>query len=614
MIGTAQDMFRKITTNCAWLTAFFACFAIYISIIFYPFLLSNGANETLSFLQIYYLLATQYGWLGLIVLSCLLISTLFAFLPSRMFKTLVIVITLSLLMMLKADILVFEQYKLHINGLLIRMFFEGGSDVFEISWMTWLLFFANILLLFTGLMLTVWISNKLARYRIKYAIVAVWFGVLLSTQAIHAYTNALYDDEVSQFSNNWPLYYPLTARNFIYRYNLVDQDIASQNRVELKNVKSSTLNYPLSPVKVKAKAKQPNVLFILIDAWRHTDTTADIMPNVSKFAERTTQFSRHMSGGNSTQAGIFSLFYSLPATYWDSFYTSQTSPIFMDTLQTQGYRMGIFGSAPLTSPPLSRTVFKKVQDLELKKMGKSAVERDKEITEDFIQFQQQKDDKPYFGFLFYDAAHGVAFPEPEFAKFKPYWERVEHILLNNDFDASLYHNRYKNSLYFIDSLVSKVLNSIDLANTIVVISSDHGEEFNDHKMNYWGHTGNYSDTQIHVPFYMYIPDRQPQKIDYRTTHFDVVPTLMNMLFDVEGETESFSVGSNLFDNFKPRDWFIAGSYYNYALVGKDTMLVVNPGGHSEQLDNQLHKDKNHKIPVYVIQGSLDEMSRFYKQK
>ena len=606
-------MLRKFSSNSAWLIAFFACFALYLSIACYPFLLSNNQAEPLTFLQEYYLLATQFGWLGLIALPLMLGCLLLSFLPTSMFKVVVITIAITLLIMLKVDILVFQQYKLHINGLLIRMFFEGGRDVFEISWMSWLIFISDIALLAIGLACTVWLANKLAQSRAKFLIVALWFGLLLSTQVIHAYKNALYDDEVSQFSNNWPLYYPLTARKFIYRYHLVDENMASQNRVELKNIESSSLNYPLAPINVEPKAKQPNVLFILVDAWRHSDATPEIMPNVSNFSEKTVNFSQHMSGGNSTQAGIFSLFYSLPATYWDSFYASQKSPVFMDTLQNQGYRMGIFGSAPLTSPPLSRTVFKKVKDLTLKQTGETQIKRDQQITDEFIQFQKQDSDKPYFSFLFYDSAHGTSFPEPEFAKFKPYWERVDHILLNNDFDASLYHNRYKNSLYFIDSLIAKVLKNVDLENTIVVITSDHGEEFNDHKMNYWGHTGNYSDTQVHVPLYVYLPDHQPEQINYRTTHYDIVPTLMNELFDVKSDTQSYSVGRDLFDNCVPRDWFIAGSYYNYALVGKETMLVVNPGGHSQQLNNQLKVDTEHQVPVNVIQDSLDEMSRFYKK-
>ncbi|EHH1078737.1 DUF3413 domain-containing protein [Vibrio parahaemolyticus] len=606
-------MLRKFSSNRAWLIAFFACFALYLSIACYPFLLSNNQAEPLTFLQEYYLLATQFGWLGLIALPLMLGCLLLSFLPTRMFKVVVITIAITLLIMLKVDILVFQQYKLHINGLLIRMFFEGGRDVFEISWMSWLIFISDIALLAIGLACTVWLANKLAQSRAKFVIVALWFSLLLSTQVIHAYKNALYDDEVSQFSNNWPLYYPLTARKFIYRHHLVDENMASQNRVELKNIESSSLNYPLAPVNVEPKAKQPNVLFILVDAWRYSDATPEIMPNVSKFSEKTVNFSQHMSGGNSTQAGIFSLFYSLPATYWDSFYASQKSPVFMDTLQTQGYRMGIFGSAPLTSPPLSRTVFKKVKELTLKQTGETQIKRDQQITDEFIQFQNQDSDKPYFSFLFYDSAHGTSFPEPEFAKFKPYWERVDHILLNNDFDASLYHNRYKNSLYFIDSLIAKVLKNVDLEKTIVVITSDHGEEFNDHKLNYWGHTGNYSDTQVHVPLYVYLPDHQLEQVNYRTTHYDIVPTLMNELFDVKGDTQSYSVGRDLFDNCVPRDWFIAGSYYNYALVGKETMLVVNPGGYSQQLNNQLKVDTEHQVPVNVIQDSLDEMSRFYKK-
>jgi hypothetical protein len=608
-----KSMIRKPSSNSAWLIAFFACFAVYLSFTCYPFVLSSNQNEPLTLLQGYYLASTQFGWLGLIVLPFMLLSLLLSFLPTRLFKGIVIAISICLLIIFKVDILVFQQYKFHINALLIRMFFEGGSDVFDISWMSWLIFGSEVTVLVLGLACTVWLSNKLAESRAKFLLISAWFAMLLSTQMIHAYKNALYDDEVSQYSNNWPLYYPLTARKFIYKHNLVDESIASKNRVELSNVESSSLNYPLEPVQVQSKKTLPNVLFILVDAWRYSDATPEVMPNVSEFAKQTVIFTQHMSGGNSTQAGIFSLFYSLPATYWESFYASQRSPLFMDTLQQEGYRMGIFGSAPLTSPPLSRTVFKKVPDLILKQTGETAVERDKQITDKFIEFQKQDSEQPYFGFLFYDSAHGTLFPEPEFAKFKPYWERVDHILLNNDFDASLYHNRYKNSLYYIDSLIGEVLKSVDLDNTIVVISSDHGEEFNDHKMNYWGHTGNYSDVQVHVPLYVSIPNHQPEKIDYRTTHFDVVPTLMNMLFDVQGKTSAYSVGHNLLDSSAPRDWYIAGSYYNYALIGKDLMLVVNPGGHSQQLDNQLNVEKEHHIPVNIIRHFLDEMSRFYKK-
>ncbi|KYN86236.1 hydrolase [Vibrio cidicii] len=607
-------MLRKLSDNSAWLVAFFVCFSLFLALACYPFWLPADAQQTVSTLQVFYLIATQLGWLGLLAFLLVLLALPLTWLPTKWFRGGVVMLAALLLILLQVDITVFQHYKFHINGLLVRMFVDSGSEVFHISWLSWALFISEIAVLLIGLAVTVWLTGRLATRKSKYAMVAVWFALLMSSQAIHAYKNALYDNEVSQFTSNWPLYYPLTARSWIYQHGWVDEKVAARNRVELKNVTSSPLHYPLQPVALTTPEQQPNVLFILIDAWRYSDATAEIMPNVSQFAEKSAQFSQHMSGGNSTQAGMFSLFYSLPATYWDSVYASQTAPVFLDALQHSGYRMGIFGSASLTSPPLSRTVFKNVKDLRLKTPGDSQVERDARITNDFLQFVQQPNSQPYFGFLFYDSAHGTEFPEPEGAKFTPYWERVDHILLNNDFDAELYHNRYKNSLYYIDGLIDKVLKNIDLSNTIVVLTSDHGEEFNDNGMNYWGHSGNYSQAQIHVPLYIYTPDQPAARYDYRTTHFDLVPTLMERLFGEQTDTATYSVGHNLFDDSVKREWFIAGSYYNYALVGQEIMMVVNPAGNAKQLNSQLSVVREEKIPPNVIQRSLDEMSRFFAKK
>ncbi len=135
----AQIFFKWRLADCI-----FACFALYLSIACYPFLLSNNQAEPLTFLQEYYLLATQFGWLGFIALPLMLGCLLLSFLPTRMFRVVVITFAFALLIVLKVDILVFQQYKLHINGLLIRMFFEGGRDVFEISWMSWLFLLATL--------------------------------------------------------------------------------------------------------------------------------------------------------------------------------------------------------------------------------------------------------------------------------------------------------------------------------------------------------------------------------------------------------------------------------------------------------------------------------------
>ncbi|QQR94399.1 MAG: sulfatase-like hydrolase/transferase [Bacteroidota bacterium] len=93
--------------------------------------------------------------------------------------------------------------------------------------------------------------------------------------------------------------------------------------------------------------------------------------------------------------------------------------------------------------------------------------------------------KPFFGFLFYDSPHNYNLPYWLPHPFKPYWENVDHTVLNNDFDPVPFYNSYKNTVWFCDSLIQQVLSKLEeknlLENTIVVITSDHGQEFNENK-------------------------------------------------------------------------------------------------------------------------------------
>ena len=50
-----------------------------------------------------------------------------------------------------------------------------------------------------------------------------------------------------------------------------------------------------------------------------TRSTPAVAPRLTEFARGAIRFDRHYSGGNSSRAGMFSLFYGLPATYFDAF-------------------------------------------------------------------------------------------------------------------------------------------------------------------------------------------------------------------------------------------------------------------------------------------------------
>ena len=110
-----------------------------------------------------------------------------------------------------------------------------------------------------------------------------------------------------------------------------------------------------------------------------------------------------------------------------------------------------------------------------------------------------------------------------------------------------------------------------------MITSDHGEEFNDSKLNYWGHNGNFSKSQIKIPLVVYWPGMKPDTINYRTTAYDVSATLMKRVLNVQNPLEDFGVGKDLLE-VSPREVFFAGGYNEDAIVAGDEVLLIKMSG------------------------------------
>ncbi len=62
---------------------------------------------------------------------------------------------------------------------------------------------------------------------------------------------------------------------------------------------------------------------------------------------------------------------------------------------------------------------------------------------------------------------------------------MSYASLNNDYDPTAFFNRYRNSLNFIDGLIGESIQTLKESGeydiTIIVLTSDHGQEFNDTK-------------------------------------------------------------------------------------------------------------------------------------
>src|SRR5699024_9037457 len=123
--------------------------------------------------------------------------------------------------------------------------------------------------------------------------------------------------------------------------------------------------------------------------------------------------------------------------------------------------------------------------------------------------------------------------------------------LDDTTDPEPFFNLYKNSVHFVDSLAGKALATMRrkglMDDSIVIITGDHGQEFNDTGLGYWGHNSNYSRFQTQVPLIIHWPGKGQGQITYLTTHYDIGATLMKRVLGVDNAFAATSVGHDLFE-------------------------------------------------------------------
>ncbi|WP_303325744.1 sulfatase-like hydrolase/transferase [Turicimonas muris] len=345
--------------------------------------------------------------------------------------------------------------------------------------------------------------------------------------------------------------------------------------------------------------------------------TQEIMPNLTAFGNENTVFKNNYSNGNNTRHGIFSLFTGIPGSYWTKALSSSTPSVLITALQKEDYGIGIFAGAPLNLPEFHTTIFSSVDNLRVWPRGEGANQSDQFAIENFENWVKKlPKGKPFFSFIFLDSVHAYDFPKtPEHEYFVPYWKNINHMKLNNDFDPTEYLNTYKNSVRFADTMIQQVIDFLKkenlLDNTILVISSDHGDEFNDNKLNYWSHGGNFTDPQIKVPLVIHWPGKPKGTFDYLTTLMDLVPTILPEVLGCTNPTSDYSVGQNIWEPDRKRNWFYSSGYDRNAFVEPDRIVLINKAGLMEFLDKTYRPSKNKSIPPYMAEV-MEETSRFAK--
>jgi arylsulfatase A-like enzyme len=153
-------------------------------------------------------------------------------------------------------------------------------------------------------------------------------------------------------------------------------------------------------------------------------------------------------------------------------------------------------------------------------------------------------------------------------------------------EAIIQQALYDASILYLDGLLNQLIEGLReqnaLENTLVVVTSSHGEEFLEHDR--FGHQFSLSDRILHVPLIMRLPNMLPagSRVPSLASLVDVAPTIFGILNNADEQApqngqllwEGFDLGPVLEDPLAaPRDWVLA-QYHNPArlLLQQSTAL------------------------------------------
>lgn len=541
------------------------------------------------------------------------------FINQRLLRYSYVFTTCFALSFLFIDTFIYQQYRFHINAMVIELFVAGGDEVISFSLTMWL---TVLVLMVAAFFAQLWVANSLYIWShtpnsktINKQLVLGVIACFICAQFIHIWGDATFNRDVTKQTKILPLAYPTTAKSLMAKYGVLNIEAhKTQSLLKAKKNKGQ-LNYPLSPIHFTQPEKPLSIVMIVVDSWRGDMATADVMPNTAAFGAENLTFKQHFSGSNNTRHGMFSLMYGIPGTYWDVMLKQQQSPVLIDTLKQQNYQINIFASAKLTMPEFDQTLFVNVPHLRKNSVGDSPWERDVNALEDYLAWSKKLNpEQPSFSLIFFDAAHGYSIPADYPKVFEPSLKDVNYLSLDDDYDAKPFLNLYKNSLHYVDSLIGKVLASIeDKANTVIIITSDHGKEFNDSKQGYWGHNSNYSNYQTHIPLFIHWPNKPVATINHQTTQLSLVSTLMKEALQVTNATSEYSSAGSLFDQNADLPWLFLGRTGYYAIKHQEHIYELDRFGNFTIFDSKYQVDDEAKLSIKYVQEAMNEMSRFYKK-
>lgn len=541
MVTHRQRYREKVSQMVSW-GHWFALFNILLSLVIgsrYLFI-ADWPTTLAGRIYSYVSIIGHFSFLVFATYLLILFPLTFIVGSQRLMRFLSVILATAGMTLLLIDSEVFTRFHLHLNPIVWQLVINPDENEMARDWQ--LMFISVPVILLLELVFATWSWQKLRsltrRRRFARPLAAFLFIAFIASHVVYIWADANFYRPITMQRANLPLSYPMTARRFLEKHGLLDAQEYQRRLIEQGNPDAVSVQYPLSELRYRDMGTGQNVLLITVDGLNYSRFEKQ-MPALAGFAEQNISFTRHMSSGNTTDNGIFGLFYGISPSYMDGILSTRTPAALITALNQQGYQLGLFSSDGFTSPLYRQALLSDFS------MPSVRTQSDEQTATQWINWlgRYAQEDNRWFSWVSFNGTN------------------------IDDSNQQAFARKYSRAAGNVDDQINRVLNALrdsgKLDNTVVIITAGRGIPLSEEEETFdWSHG------HLQVPLVIHWPSTPAQRINALTDHTDLMTTLMQRLLHVSTPASEYSQGQDLFNPQRRHYWVTAAD--------NDTLAITTP--------------------------------------
>ncbi|EJW6226919.1 LPS biosynthesis-modulating metalloenzyme YejM [Escherichia coli] len=583
MVTHRQRYREKVSQMVSW-GHWFALFNILLSLVIgsrYLFI-ADWPTTLAGRIYSYVSIIGHFSFLVFATYLLILFPLTFIVGSQRLMRFLSVILATAGMTLLLIDSEVFTRFHLHLNPIVWQLVINPDENEMARDWQ--LMFISVPVILLLELVFATWSWQKLRsltrRRRFARPLAAFLFIAFIASHVVYIWADANFYRPITMQRANLPLSYPMTARRFLEKHGLLDAQEYQRRLIEQGNPDAVSVQYPLSELRYRDMGTGQNVLLITVDGLNYSRFEKQ-MPALAGFAEQNISFTRHMSSGNTTDNGIFGLFYGISPSYMDGILSTRTPAALITALNQQGYQLGLFSSDGFTSPLYRQALLSDFS------MPSVRTQSDEQTATQWINWlgRYAQEDNRWFSWVSFNGTN------------------------IDDSNQQAFARKYSRAAGNVDDQINRVLNALrdsgKLDNTVVIITAGRGIPLSEDEETFdWSHG------HLQVPLVIHWPGTPAQRINALTDHTDLMTTLMQRLLHVSTPACEYSQGQDLFNPQRRHYWVTAADNDTLAITTPKKTLVLNNNGKYRTYNLRGERVKDEKPQLSLLLQVLTDEKRF----